>query len=238
MSFKPFVRKPSKPLSPSSIPFFTPSALRPSPVPSTQISSQPTIRVGEKAMKDRIILPKARFEVNLPQITWTHKNQAFGLSPVEVNLELETDLSAAGKSDKIGETLSYSDLYKAAKDVACNNKTVSSSSGERTFKGGIQQLASEIAQSIQLPRSSSIKVHVSRPNSLLTAAGIFVTHQRDQSGNVNEEVGINRFRIQSMIGLWEYERHQPQPMELDVRCILKPGASWAIDAMLAVVEQV
>lgn len=196
-------------------------------------------------MSDRITLPNALFQALLPQNTWTVSpppdKTHFSLAPLCVSLSFSTSLATAGSSDDVQHTLSYSQLYKNAQSVVCDGQQ----SDVKQFPGGIRQVAREIAEKTwedcpaasKKDKCTALQVTVEQPKSLLQARTLFVQHTR-RSATTEETVGIKGYRIQTVIGVWKHERHQPQPMELDVYATLQPEATWKADAMLSVIDKV
>lgn len=190
---------------------------------------------------DRIQLSNAIFRVHLPQSTWSvaPPSTSHPLQPVSVSLALHTDLSPAGLSDALNKTISYSQLFKAAKAVAEPDQALAGGQA-RTFHGGLRELAAEMADHIwiDVPPKSSLEVHIEQPRSLLQAESLYVTSTKSSAGPAKEVVGVKGYRIQSVIGVWEHERHESQPMSLNVAAVLKPEAAWVVSAMLSTIDKV
>ena len=89
-----------------------------------------------------------------------------------VDVELETDLAAAGKSDDIADTVDYRRVRAAAKDVI-----------EGTSKALLESLAAAIAERVlALPRVESVSVRITKwPASMQPIDGASVRINRTRA---------------------------------------------------------
>ena len=90
-----------------------------------------------------------------------------------VDLEVTRDLSAAGRSDHIRDTVSYVDLYKAAKEVV-------EGPSRRLLENVAETIAQRVLEALDV---ESITVKVKKPQapikgSILAHAAVEITRQR------------------------------------------------------------
>jgi dihydroneopterin aldolase len=82
--------------------------------------------------------------------------------PIEVDVELETDLSAAAASDELADTIDYAGVFELARGIV----------EERSFRL-IEALAGEVADAVLSargdghPRLASVEVRVRKPQAPL-----------------------------------------------------------------------
>jgi dihydroneopterin aldolase len=91
-----------------------------------------------------------------------------------LDVEIAVDLRRAGQSDELGDTISYSDLYKLVRGIV-----------EGEPKNLLEAVAESIATSVleQFPSVSLVSVTVRKPEAplkgaILDAAGVHITRAR------------------------------------------------------------
>lgn len=92
--------------------------------------------------------------------------------PVQLDLEVEADLSRAGRSDRIGDTLHYKHIFQVVEDVAANQ--------EHKL---VEALAHRIAKAVlEKFDAEAITITVRKPTPIagvLQHAGVRVRRTRD-----------------------------------------------------------
>lgn len=95
--------------------------------------------------------------------------------PVTLDLEVERDLRAAGRSDRIGHTIHYKRIFEVVEDVASNQ--------EHKL---VEALAARIAQAVLAKfDAEAVTVSVRKPKPIagvLDYAGVRITRRRDDAG--------------------------------------------------------
>lgn len=123
-------------------------------------------------MTDRIILEGMQFYGYHGR---NEEERVLG-QPFEVNMEAEIDLSAAGTSDDIADSVSYTDLYRVAKRHAEGQP-------RNLVEAVAQAIASEILDEFPV-ESVRVRVTKTRPpikGGVLSGAGVEVCRRRSDS---------------------------------------------------------
>lgn len=97
--------------------------------------------------------------------------------PFEVELEAELDLTAAGVSDDIADSVSYTDLYRVAKRHV-------EGPGQNLVEAVAHAIASEILEAypVESVRVRVMKVRPPIKGGVLSGAGVEVFRRRAESG--------------------------------------------------------
>ncbi len=123
-------------------------------------------------MSDRIILEGMKFYGYHGR---NEEERVLG-QPFEVDLEAELDLRAAGESDDIVDSVSYTDLYRVAKRHL-------EGQGRNLVEAVAESIASEILRDHPVA-SVTVRVMKVRPpikGGVLAGAGVEVFRQREES---------------------------------------------------------
>lgn len=99
--------------------------------------------------------------------------------PFEVDVEADLDLSAAGKSDDIDDSVSYTDLYRVAKRHA-------EGPSRDLVEAVAHAIASEILEKygVESVRVRVMKVRPPIKGGVLAGAGVEVFRSRGESGEI------------------------------------------------------
>ncbi len=108
-------------------------------------------------MSDRISLRGLRF-LGRHGVTLEERMEP---QPIEVDVELETDLSAAAASDELGDTIDYSAVFELVRAIV----------EERSFRL-LEALAGEVANAVLAahghdPRMAAVEVRIRKPQAPL-----------------------------------------------------------------------
>ncbi|MEX2599975.1 MAG: dihydroneopterin aldolase [Dehalococcoidia bacterium] len=120
-------------------------------------------------MSDTIFIRQARFDCHLG-VTPKERSEP---QEVFVDISLEMDTSVAGKSDRIGDTINYTDVWQRVRDCI-----------EPTEFRLVEALAESIAQVVLsgFPRLDGVCVRVTKPRALASknaeGAGVEICRRR------------------------------------------------------------
>jgi dihydroneopterin aldolase len=120
-------------------------------------------------MADRIVLGRMEFEAHVG----AHDDERSERQVIEVDIEMTTDLRAAGERDDLAETTDYGDVFRRCRDLV---------------EGGTFNLLEAIAERVAIellagyPKIESIKVSVRKPgvpiDGVLDYAGVEIERSR------------------------------------------------------------
>jgi FolB domain-containing protein len=186
---------------------------------------------------DSIKLPALPLKACLPDYVWSQNKKELKLQTLIVSLEVHANLSKAGKSDDLNASISYSDLTKLAQKLVQE---------DRKFEGGIRQVASELLQAVEahaspvFDRTFASAVTVEQQKSLFQADHVAVSMSRPalQPRRGTETFSIRNFRVDSLIGVNDYERKARQPLFIDFEAELVPSADWEPHIVAQLIEEV
>lgn len=118
-------------------------------------------------MRDRILIK----DLLLRTIVGTNAEERVNRQDVLINIVLEADLTAAGESDAIEDTVNYRTITKQVITMV-----------EASEFQLVERLAAEIAAvCLSEPRVSDVEVTVEKPGALRFARSVGVTIRRSQS---------------------------------------------------------
>jgi FolB domain-containing protein len=186
---------------------------------------------------DSIKLSALPLKACLPDYVWSQNKKELKLQPLSVSLEVHANLSKAGKSDDLDASISYSDLTKLAQKLVQE---------DRKFEGGIRQVASELLQAVEthaspvFSRTFASTITVEQQKTLFQAdhVAVCIAQPAQQPRQRTETFSIRNFRVDSLIGVNDYERKARQPLFIDFEAELVPSADWEPHTVAQLIEGV
>jgi FolB domain-containing protein len=194
-------------------------------------------KMAPSKFADRILLPNLPLKACLPDYAWSETKSDLKLQPVTVSLSVHADLSKAGRTDDLDASVSYSDLSK----IAQKHVTEGSS-----FPGGIRQVAAQLLQAVEdhsfptFQHAFASSVQVQQTKALFQADSVSVETSQParRPAERTEVLSIHHFRVESLIGVNDFERKSRQPLLLDLDLELAPTAKWQPEQVASLIVDV
>lgn len=132
----------------------------------TPPSSSPSSGSGDRSQFDSVRIEQLQLDCIIGINPW----ERLVKQRITIDIEINADLSAAGSSDAIGDTINYRDISKAV------TKAV-----EESSYGLVEALAARIAEiCLEDERAQSVEVEVRKPGAVRKAAAVGVVVRRSR----------------------------------------------------------
>jgi FolB domain-containing protein len=176
--------------------------------------------------RDQITVSELSLQPRLAGWAWAPDTPR--ILPVKLTLAYMTDVSRAGASDDLTNSISYSEVSDKIVQLA----------GSKTWRD-LWELAQKVADlTLEFEGTTGdeeVTVRLEHPSALLGAesAGLEITRAKARRTDRDDDIFIRGFKVDTVIGVNPAERTRKQPVILNLEGRLPPGTErgpWVEDA--------